>query len=43
MRKGEKISITFSEFLEIILTAVEIFHRWNIELAKSYGVKKVMV
>ncbi|MBO8180949.1 MAG: hypothetical protein H0Z19_10845 [Archaeoglobus sp.] len=40
MKKGEKISIKLPELLEIILTAVEVFHRWNIELAKNYGVAK---
>ena len=40
MKKGEPISIKPTELLQIILTVVEIFHRWNIELAKNYGIAK---
>ncbi|KUK07746.1 MAG: hypothetical protein XD48_0081 [Archaeoglobus fulgidus] len=40
MTKGDQIPIKLPELLEIILTALEIFHRWNVDLAKNYGIAK---
>ena len=35
MKKGQSLSITVKELLEIIKIAIEIFHIWNVSLASS--------
>jgi len=37
LKKGKTLSIKITDMLEIITTAIELFHRWNLELAKNNG------
>jgi len=41
LKEDEAISITKTKLLEILYTAIETFHRWNVELAMKYGSGKI--
>ncbi|RLI86798.1 MAG: hypothetical protein DRP01_03455 [Archaeoglobales archaeon] len=34
LEKGKSLSIKITDMLEIITTVIELFHRWNLKLAK---------